>query len=90
MNWLIKKLSKYFVTRSDYDDLRKIVVLLERRLIQVETISSKQSELLSALAGIQSDLVITVGDSMLAKDEKENLYIEKFILSIPDDDDLIN
>jgi hypothetical protein len=88
--WLAGKLSYYLVKKSDFDRLRDRVVFLEKTLSHAEAISARQSELLAALAGVQNDLVMAVGDNFLYKAEKEATYTQQFILAPPDDDDLIN
>ena len=89
INWFIKKFSKHFVKKTDHALLEMKIKSLQASLAEIERISMKQSELLAALAGVQSDLVLTVGDTFL-KEEKDSMYIQKFILTAPDDDDLIN
>ena len=89
INWLSNTFSRNFVKKSDFESLERKVKTLEKCIEQIETVSVKQSELLAALAGIQSDLVLTVGDT-LSRGDKDNLVVQKFILTAPDDDDLIN
>ena len=89
INWLSNTFSRNFVKKSDFESLERKVKTLEKCIEQIETVSVKQSELLAALAGIQSDLVLTVGDT-LSRGDRDNLVVQKFILTAPDDDDLIN
>ena len=86
-----RKLSYYLVKKSDFDRLQDRIVFLEKTLSHAEVISARQSELLAALAGVQNDLVMAVGDNFLYNAEQEaTTYMQKFILAPPDDDDLIN
>lgn len=96
ISWLSKKLSQYFVNKSEYKTLEERIMFLERALMNSESVAARQSELLAAMAGVQNDLVMAVGDNLLHSFEKslvsesESAYVQKFILSPPDDDDLIN
>tara|TARA_R110001583_G_scaffold14033_3_gene59252 strand:- start:13 stop:288 length:276 start_codon:yes stop_codon:yes gene_type:complete len=90
ISWISKKIFRFFISVSKYKKLQDRILSLEKTVARAEIISARQSELLAALAGVQNDLVTAMGDTLLYPSETEATYVQKFILTLPDDDDLIN
>ena len=90
---MTKWIRKIFFTdmNSQIDDINNQIKDFRVEMRALTFIVQKQSELIAALATVQADIIHTLGyEQNYLQSNYEDAILQKIIMPMPDDDDLLN
>ena len=99
INLIARCFKKYFVTRKENESIESEIKILKKKILELElinkelqSITAKQSELINAVASVQSDIIGVFVSAEQAVTQFHSDPAKPFVVSLPgvDDDDFLN